>query len=385
MKIVVAPDSFKGSIDAKNICFQVKNAILRVFPSANILEIPLADGGEGTMENMIYSSNGQMLEVEVKGPIGKVIKAKYGIMKDNETVVIEMAQASGLPLLQEKERDPRKATSYGTGQLIKHALDNGYRKFIIGLGGSATNDGGAGMLRALGVQFFKKDGSELEEGGSALTELSYFNDNNLDARLEECSITIASDVTNKLCGDNGASAIFGPQKGATPEVVKELDGALNHFANIVLQQKGIDMRELVGGGAAGGLGASLITFMQAEIRSGIDVVMEQLNFESQIKDAHLVITGEGRLDSQTLSGKVISGVSNVARKYNVPVIALCGGMNLDVCKYDELGIVSAFSIVPGPCQLDEAMENADKWIFERTENIMRLMKIIGKSGDHDET
>jgi len=375
MKIVVAPDSFKGSMSASEICSVVKKGIENVMPTAQVKEIPLADGGEGTMDNLVYSTNGTTRQVEVVGPIGKKITASYGILGDQETVIIEMAQASGLPILRPAERDPLHATTFGTGQLIKDALDQGYRKFIIGLGGSATNDAGAGMLRALGVTFYDKDHGPLPEGGGALNDLAFFDDSKLDQRLKEATFVVASDVTNKLCGPEGASAIFGPQKGATPEMVTILDRGLNRFAEVVLQQKGMDMRDVVGGGAAGGLGSAIVTFLHAEVKSGIHVVMDTVNFEEEIRGADLIITGEGRLDSQTLSGKVISGVCKVAKKYQVPVIALCGSLELEAKRFEELGLQSAFSIVSGPCDLAEAMEKAPHLIIERVEAIMRVIRM----------
>ena len=373
MKIVIAPDSFKGSISARDFCTAVKAGVKRVFPDAKVVEVPLADGGEGTMENIVFASKGTKKRVKVTGPIGEKVAAEYGILGDKETVIIEMAQASGLPLLKEHERNPLITTSYGTGDLIKAALDDGFRKFIIGIGGSATNDGGMGMLKALGISFYDKNGSPLPEGGAALIDLHHIDETNFDQRLKESTIVVASDVTNLLCGPNGASAVFGPQKGATKEMAKKLDDALDHFAETVYKTKNIDMRELIGGGAAGGLGAALITFLGAKLQSGIDVIMKELKFEREILDADLIITGEGRLDTQTLSGKVISGVSKLARKYRIPVIALCGGMNLEAHKFDELGLLSAFSIVPGPCTLEEAMEHAAAWIPERIEAIMRIL------------
>jgi glycerate 2-kinase len=374
MKVIIAPDSFKGSISAKDICAEVKAGIYSVFPEAEVHAVPLADGGEGTLENMIYATNGTITSVLVKGPMGREVLADYGVLGDAETVVIEMAQASGLPLVKPEERNPYAATSFGTGQLIKHALDAGYRKFLIGLGGSATNDAGTGMLSALGVTFFNEKGEPLPEGGGSLGELSYFDDSHLDPRLQESTIKIASDVVNKLCGREGASAIFGPQKGATPEMVEHLDQSLSHFADIVCKQKGLDIRELEGGGAAGGMGAALMTFIGAEVHSGIEVVMKVIGFEKHIQDADLILTGEGRMDSQTLSGKVIAGVAKMAKKHHVPVVVLCGGLDLDATEFDQLGIVAAFSIVPGPCSLEESMENSPKWITERTHSIMRVIR-----------
>ncbi|MFC7062382.1 glycerate kinase [Halobacillus seohaensis] len=372
MKVVVASDSFKGSASARKVCDSVKTGILNVIPGAQVLSLPLADGGEGTMENFVYSSNGKIIDVTVTDPIGRTVNAAYGVMGDGETVIIEMAQASGLPLLEKNERDPMNATSYGTGELIKHALDAGFRKFIVGLGGSATNDAGIGMLRALGVGFFDINKDKIPEGGFHLNKLAEIDESNIDRRIKESSFVIASDVTNPLCGPRGASAIYGPQKGASQEMVEELDLSLNHLANVVLKYKKIDMRKLEGAGAAGGMGAALLAFMGAEFKSGINVMMQEIHFEEAIKDADLVITGEGKLDDQTLSGKVIDGVVRITRKFNVPVIALCGGMNIEAENLNNLGLLSAFSIVPGPCSIDEAIENVDYWTIQRTEMIIRL-------------
>ncbi len=374
MKIVVAPDAFKGSISAMDICSAAEAGIFRVIPEAHVIAIPLADGGEGTVENMVFSSNGTIKQRNVRGPLGQEVNAAYGVLGDGQTVVVEMAQASGLTLIPHNGRDPFAASSYGTGELIKHALDEGYRKFVIGLGGSATNDGGTGMLKALGMKFLKEDSTSLPDGGGHLRKLAYYDDTSLDSRIKEASFTIASDVTNKLCGPQGASAVFGPQKGAPPEMVQQLDQALNHFAEIVLKQKGMDMREMEGGGAAGGMGAGLITFLQAEVKSGIEVIMEEIHFEAFIEDVDLIITGEGRLDTQTLSGKVIAGVCKAAKKHNVPVIALCGGVEINSSELNELGLLSAFSIVPGPCSLEEAMKKAPHWIINQTESFMRIVR-----------
>jgi glycerate 2-kinase len=374
VKIVVAPDTFKGSISAIDICSAAEEGIRRVIPEAQVIAIPLADGGEGTVENMVFSSYGTLKQQNVRGPLGQQVNAAYGVLGDGQTIVVEMAQASGLTLIPHNERDPLTASTYGTGELIKHALDEGYRKFVIGLGGSATNDGGTGMLKALGMKLLKEDGTALPEGGGHLGVLAYYDDFGLDSRIKESSFTIASDVTNKLCGPQGASAVFGPQKGASPEMVQQLDQALNHFAEIVLKQKGIEMREMEGGGAAGGMGAGLITFLQAEVKSGIEIIMEEIHFEDLIVDADLVITGEGKLDAQTLSGKVIAGVCNAAQKHNAPVIALCGGLELNSAELNELGLLSAFSIVPGPCSLEEAMKKAPDWIMNQTESFMRIIR-----------
>jgi glycerate kinase len=374
MKVVVAPDSFKGSISAPDICKFIKRGVEAVFPDATVTEVPLADGGEGTMENMVYSSNGTIEMVEVSDPLGRKVQASYGILGDKETVIIEMAQASGLPLLTEQEKNPLVSTSYGTGELIRHALDNGYRKFIVGLGGSATNDGGTGMLKALGVKLLNDQGNELNAGGGDLINLAYIDETEMDSRIKESSFIIASDVENRLCGEEGASVIFGPQKGASPEMVELLDSALFHFSEVVYKLKKINMRELIGGGAAGGLGAAFITFLHAELKSGIQVVTEAINFEEKVKEADLVITGEGKLDAQTLSGKVIAGVTGITNKYKIPTIALCGGLELSSSQLQKLGVLSAFSIVPGPCSLDVAIKNSPNWIEDRTTQILNTIK-----------
>ncbi|WP_077624712.1 glycerate kinase [Sediminibacillus massiliensis] len=374
MKVVVAPDSFKGSVSAKDICLAVETGIKRVFSDAIVDQIPLADGGEGTMENLVFASNGSTYPVNVTGPLGDKVQAAYGVMGDGMTVVIEMAQASGLPLVPENKRNPMVTTSYGTGELIKHALHAGYRKFIIGLGGSATNDGGVGMLQALGINFYDENGKHISKGGRGLLDLKTYDGSGLDTRVKESHFTIASDVTNRLCGPNGASAIFGPQKGATPEMIDKLDMALNNFAEIVEKKTGINVKEMQGGGAAGGMGAALLAFLGAEIKSGINVVMEQTGFEERLKDADLLITGEGKLDGQTLSGKVIKGVCAPAVKQDVPIIALCGTVDIGTDKSNDMGLLCALSIVPGPCSLETALREAPAWITERTEAIMQIIK-----------
>ena len=375
MKIILAPDSFKGSLSARALCAAMRRGIEAACPSAEIVEIPLADGGEGTMENLVHATQGTLVPVTVTGPLGTPVQAHYGILGDQQTAVIEMAQASGLTLIPPPQRNPLLAATYGTGELIRHALDAGYRRLIIGLGGSATNDGGAGMLRALGVSFFDEKGNALPDGGAALARLASLDDSRLDPRLQETAILIASDVTNPLCGPAGASAVFGPQKGATPAMVAELDRALNHFAEVVLQHKGLDIRTRSGGGAAGGTGAALLGFANATLRPGIEIVMEATRLHEHLQGADLVLTGEGSLDSQTLSGKVIAGVTRSARTHGgVPVVALCGASTLTAEQQDAIGLLSAFSIVPGPCSLEEAITNAARWTEERTFQIIRLFR-----------
>ncbi|MGO0062780.1 glycerate kinase [Brevibacillus fluminis] len=377
MKIVVAPDSFKGSITARDLCAAIRKGILAVRPDAQVVELPLADGGEGTMESLVYATGGVTQKVRVHDPLGRPITAAYGVLGDEKTVVIEMAQASGLPLLAWAERNPWRTTSFGTGELLLHALDAGYRRFIIGLGGSATNDGGAGMMQALGIRLYDQKGELLPAGasGGALEQLGSLDPSGLDARLQECSFIVASDVTNPLCGPSGASAVFGPQKGATPEMVVQLDRALMRYGDILFAVLGVDVRERPGSGAAGGMGAAWMAFLQAEFKPGIELVMEATGFAEHVRDADLVVTGEGRLDAQTLSGKAIAGVCALAQKHRVPTVALCGGMELTGAQMDQLGLTAAFPIVPKPCGIEEAMENAAQWATERTEQIMRLLSI----------
>lgn len=355
MKIVIAPDSFKGSATARDLCAAIARGIRSVIPKAELVELPMADGGEGIMDNLVYATGGSRKEVTVSDPLGRSITAHYGVLGDGSTAVIEMAQASGLPLLQPEERNPLLATTRGTGELIKHALDRGCRKFIVGLGGSATNDGGAGMLMALGLKLLDAAGQPLAEGGGALAQLARLDDSVLDARLAESQFTIACDVTNTLCGPAGASAVFGPQKGATPEMVAALDAGLHRFAEQIQALRGINVLGAPGSGAAGGMGAGLLGFMNASIRPGIDVVMEASGFAEAVKDADFIITGEGKLDEQTLSGKVAAGVCRAALPLDLPVIILCGTKSLPGEALRQLGKVSAFSIVPGPCSLEKAM------------------------------
>ncbi|MDQ0254144.1 glycerate kinase [Evansella vedderi] len=375
MKIVIAPDSFKGSLSAPLLCEAISKGVKNIIPDVEILKVPLADGGEGTMENLVYSTGGKIIEVNVNNPLMIKVKANYGILGDGETVVIEMAQASGLPLLTKEQRNPMKTSSYGTGELIEDALERGYKKFIIGIGGSATNDGGAGMLEALGVKFFDQEGIRLERGGANLSRLAYFEEENMHPKLKEAEFVIASDVKNPLCGPDGASTVFGPQKGATSEMVEQLDNALKNYANIILKQKKMNIMDVPGAGAAGGMGAALLVFFNGKMKSGIDIVLDAVNFKKKLENTDLLITGEGKLDTQTLSGKVIAGVCKIANKSNVPVIALCGGSTLNGGEIKSIGLHAAFSIVKGPCDLDYAIENTKILTEEKVEELIKLLKI----------
>lgn len=372
MKVIVAPDSFKGSLSSKELCGIISSAIRTVDSQAEVVEVPLSDGGEGTVDCLVHATNGRVIVSDATNPVGEQIEAAYGVLGDGRTAVIEVAAASGLTLVPPEERNPLVATSTGTGQLIADALHRGYRHFIIGLGGSAINDGGMGLLRALGVKFLDQEGQPLPEGGGSLINLAHIDDSGLNPLVAESYFTIASDVDNPLYGTNGASVIFGPQKGATPQMVQQLDAALTHYANVVMRQKGVQMQDIIGGGAAGGLGAALVVYLNGTIQSGIETMLQAVDWESKIDGADVIITGEGKLDSQTLSGKTIQGVCHSARKRHIPVIALAGSVQLTSAELEQLGVLSAFSIVPGPTSLQDALEQASRWVGHQTEQIYRL-------------
>jgi len=374
VKVVLAPDSFKGSISARDLCAALREGVLEVFPDAEVTELPLADGGEGTVEALVHATGGRLVERVVRDPLGRPVRAAYGVLGDGQTAVVEMAQASGLPLLAPHERNPLIADSFGTGQLIRDALAAGYRRFIIGLGGSATNDGGAGALRALGVRFLDEAGEELPPGGEALLRLARVDVTGLDPAVRASRFILASDVTNPLCGPNGASAVFGPQKGATPDMVAWLDAALLRFGKVLREATGLDVAALPGSGAAGGAGAGFMAVLGAEFRSGIEIVMEAVDFGGKIRGADWIVTGEGRLDEQTLSGKAVAGVCRLARTAGVPVIGICGSLALSTRQMEELGLAAAFSIVPGPCPTKEAMKRAGEMARGTMARVMRLIR-----------
>ncbi len=375
MRVVVAPDSFKGSISALGAASAVERGILAVFPEAEIVKVPIADGGEGTVEALIAGSGGQMIYQEVVGPLGKPVKACWGILGDGETAVIEMAAASGLPLVPKGQRDPRLTTTYGTGQLIKAALERGMHKLIIGIGGSATNDGGAGMAQALGAKFLDTAGKELPFGGAALARLHKIDISGLDRRLKETVILVACDVDNPLTGPRGAAAVYGPQKGATPDMIMELDAALNVFAGVAKAATGKDMADRPGAGAAGGLGAGLLYFTQAQLRPGIEIVLETTGYEALVATADLVITGEGRTDFQTAYGKAPVGVAKIAKKFGVPVICLSGGLGNGAENVLNEGIDSLACIVPQPMTLEECMEQGTALLEASAARLCRTLKV----------
>ncbi len=353
MKIVVAPDSFKGSLTAVEVSDAIEQGVREIFPEAEIVKIPMADGGDGTVQCLINATGGEILREKVTGPLGDEVLASYGILGDKKTAVIEMAEASGLTLIPENKRNPLVTTTYGTGQLIKAALDQGCRKMIIGIGGSATNDGGAGMVQALGVKLLDREGEEIGFGGGELKKVFRIDTKYLDNHLSETKVLIASDVSNPLCGSKGASRIYGPQKGATPEVIEELDESLAHFAEIIKRDLHKDIKDIPGAGAAGGLGASLMAFLDAELSPGIEIIIEIVKLEQAIKDADLVVTGEGKIDSQTIYGKAPIGVAKIAKKYNVPVIAVAAIIGDDADIVHQYGINALIKISEPPMSLAE--------------------------------
>ena len=374
MRVVVAPDSYKGSVSAVGVAAALERGVLRVFPQAEVRKIPIADGGEGTVEALVTATGGQMRQERVRGPLGEVVDACWGILGDGKTAVIEMAAASGLPLVPPDRRDPRITTTYGTGELIRTALDAGLRRIIIGIGGSATNDGGTGMAQALGAKFLAADGTELPPGGGALAQLKTIDLSGLDPRLTETEITVACDVDNPLCGQRGAAAVFGPQKGATPAMVAELDAALGHFAGCARVATGRNVADLAGAGAAGGLGAGLLFFTPAKLRPGVEIVLEAVKFAEVVKDAAFVITGEGRTDFQTAYGKAPVGVAKVAKQFGVPVFCISGGLGDGADDVLAQGIDAVMSICSRPLSLEECMRDGAALIEEAAARLCRILQ-----------
>lgn len=376
MKIVIAPDSYKESLSAMDVATQIEAGFREIYPDAEYVKLPVADGGEGTVEAMVAATGGRKINLSVTGPTGKPVMAHFGLTGNQQCAVIEMASASGLECIAPEERNPLITTSYGTGELIRAALDLGVTEFIIGLGGSATNDGGAGMLQALGIHLLDKAGCDIGKGGQCLSELEYVDISGMDPRLQHCRITVACDVTNPLTGPQGASAIFGPQKGANPAMVRFLDENLKHYAEVIARQTGKDVEFAPGAGAAGGLGAALLAFLNAELRSGIDIVTEAVGLENAIVNADLVITGEGRIDSQSIKGKVPVGVARLAKRYNKPVIGIAGSLSSDVAVVYDHGLDCVFSVLNKVCTLEDALSNAAENVRLTARNIAATLKLL---------
>lgn len=375
MKIVIAPDSFKESLSAMQVAEAIEQGFREIYPNAEYIKLPMADGGEGTVESMVAATHGQIIPVTVTGPLGLPVEAFFGITGDGETAIIEMAAASGLHLVLPEKRNPLLTGTFGTGELILAALDRGARKIIIGIGGSATNDGGAGMMQALGVRLRDEQGNELCAGGAALAGLSEIDVSQLDARLAQCDILVACDVDNPLCGERGASAVFGPQKGATPEQVTQLDTALRHYGEQLEHISGKAVITVAGAGAAGGMGASLFGLLHARLQPGVEIVTDALRLADAVQGADLVITGEGRIDSQTIYGKTPIGVARVAKRFQVPIIALAGGMTTDYGVVHQHGLDAVFSVLNRVQTLPEALERAGENINVTARNVAAVWKI----------
>lgn len=373
-KYVVAPDSFKESMTAKEVCDAMEKGIKKADSAAEVIKVPMADGGEGTVNSLVDATHGQRVIVEVTGPLGNKISAYYGILGNGTTAVIEMAKASGLEIVEKKKRNPMITTTFGTGELIRDALDHNVKEIIIGLGGSSTNDGGSGMAQALGAKLLDQNNHQIPFGGGNLDKLDKIDISNLDSRLQDVKIILASDVTNPLIGKEGASRVFGLQKGATPEMVEKLENNLQHYAEIVKRDLNKDVASLSGAGAAGGLGAGLMAFTTCEMRRGVDLAIEVTKLEEKIRDADYVFTGEGGTDFQTKFGKTPYGVAKLGKKYHKPVISLAGYLGEGIDSLYSEGFTAIFGIIPGACDLSTALKNGPSNVARTTENIVRLLK-----------
>ncbi|OOF51441.1 glycerate kinase [Rodentibacter trehalosifermentans] len=375
MKIVIAPDSFKESLTALEVATAIETGFKRVFPDAEYVKLPMADGGEGTVQSLVDATKGKMIEVEVTAPLGEKIKSFFGLSGDGKTAIIEMAAASGLHLVPPEKRNPLITTSYGTGELIKHALDLGVEKFILGIGGSATNDGGVGMLQALGMQFLDAQGKQIGSGGAQLANLAKIDTKGLDPRLQNVYIDVACDVNNPLCGERGASAIFGPQKGATPEMVQQLDHALAHFAKIAKRDCDKDIAEQAGAGAAGGMGGGLLLLPNVQLKAGVQIVLDTLNLAHYVQDADYVITGEGRMDAQSIMGKTPIGVARTAKQFNKPVIAIVGCLREDYEVVFAHGIDAVFPIIRQLGAIEDILKQGEQNLISAAQNVARVLTL----------
>ena len=377
MKVTVAIDSLKGSLSSMEAGYAISEGITRVYPDAEVCVRPLADGGEGTVDALVKGMDGVYKKVKVTGPLGEKVEAVYGVIEETKTAIMEMSQAAGITLVPDEKRNPLYTTTYGVGEMIVDAIQNGCRRFIVGIGGSATNDGGVGMLQALGYQFTNALGEEIAEGARGLKELKAISDENVIPELAECEFKIACDVTNPLCGERGCSAVYGPQKGATPEMVEEMDQWLFEYAALACEKFSKANPAFPGTGAAGGLGFAFLTFTNAVLESGIKIVLEETKLSEYVKDADIVITGEGRLDFQTSMGKAPIGVAKLAKEYGKPVLAFAGAVTKDAVACNENGIDAFFPILRGVTSLEEAMktENANANMADTVEQVFRILKM----------
>ena len=375
MKILISPQAFKESLSGIEAARAIEEGVLRALPNAQTTLIPIADGGDGTLETLVATTQGTIQQATVSDPLGRPITSTWGALGDGQTAMIEMSRASGLALLQEQERDPRITSTFGTGQLILEALNEGFSKLIIGIGGSATNDGGAGMAQALGIKLLDKHGINLKPGGSNLKDLGQIDISEIDARISEATIMVATDVSNTLCGPTGASAVYGPQKGATQSMIEELDQCLNHFADSIKESLNIDIKSVPGSGAAGGMGGGLMAFLGADLQPGVDVVLETLKIESYLENADLVITGEGQMDYQTVFNKAPIGIAKRAKKRNIPVIAIAGSLGKGYEQVFDHGIDGVTAAVLAPMPLTKATNEAKSLVSLAAERAVRLVEV----------
>lgn len=375
MKIVIAPDSFKESLSALEVAEALETGFSKIWPNAEYVKIPMADGGEGTVQSLTDATEGRLKTVSVRAPLGNTVDAAFGISGDGKTAIIEMAAASGLHLVPPPQRNPLHTTSYGTGELIRAALDEGVEKIILGIGGSATNDGGCGMLQALGARFSDRQGKTIRSGGIGLADLAGINLSGLDARLARVRIETACDVDNPLCGGNGASAVFGPQKGASPHMAAILDKALQNFADIAERDLNISIAQHPGAGAAGGMGGGLLLLPNTSLKSGVQIVIEAVNLADAVRHADLVITGEGRMDAQSIRGKTPVGVARTAKQFNKPVIAVVGSLREDYEEVYGCGIDAVFPIIRQPDKLETVLACGRENLISAAQNIARLYQI----------
>jgi glycerate 2-kinase len=375
VNVLIAPQAFKGSLDAIEVANAIARGVRQIFPRASLTILPIADGGEGTVRALVVASHGKTITTRVTGPLGRPVSATWGMLGDGRSGVIEMAAASGLPLIRRDERNPMHTTTLGTGELIADALEAGIRHLIIGIGGSATNDGGSGMARALGVRFLDREGRELPNGGAALARLDHIDATHLDPRVVELEVEVACDVNNPLTGPTGASHVYGPQKGATPEMIEILDAALARYANILQRDLGVDVADIPGAGAAGGLGAGLIAFLNARLRAGVDLVFDAMDIDSALRGIDLVITGEGRVDRQDLYGKAPMGIAKRAHERGIPCIAVAGSTGRDYHVVYDHGLDAVIGTVNRPMPLERAIAESARLITEAAMRACRLVRV----------
>ena len=379
MKVVVAIDSLKGSLSSLEAGSAISEGIHRALKDAEVIVRPMADGGEGTVEALALGMNGRIEKIKVTGPLGDPVEAAYGIIDDTHTAIIEMSAAAGITLISEQERNPLDTTTYGVGEMIKDAIRKGCRHFIVGIGGSATNDGGIGMLQALGFGFLDVNGNQVGFGAKGLKDIEKITDEAVLPELKECYFKVACDVSNTLCGDQGCSAIFGPQKGATPSMIMQMDKWLADYAGLTQKKYPKANMNQAGTGAAGGLGFAFLSYMNASLESGIKIILDETKLESYVREADMVITGEGRLDGQTVMGKAPIGVANIAKKYGKTVIAFSGCVTEDAVVCNEHGIDAFFPILRTVTTLNDAMdsENARKNMVSAVEQVFRMINQLG--------